>query len=218
MIEKLVKSRLDTHLEKYNLINIYQSGFRKHRKTLDNIIHFTEATCRARAIKSDNKVCGVVFDIAKAFDKIWQKGLVYKLHMIKLPHKLGFWIMNFLKNRKFIVKVDTKFPDLFNIETGVAQGSILSPIVFSIYINDVIEINKVTNEKVNCLLFTDDLFAFVMDSNVRRIVILMQRYLNELEKWLNKLRLCTAGHKCSCTFYLGNVPFLNKEHLSIEWL
>lgn len=118
----------------------------------------------------------------------------------------------FSKNRKFIVKVDSKFSDPFNIETGVAQGSILSPILFSIYINDVIEINKVTNEKVNCLLFADDLFAFVIDSNVRRIVILMQRYLNELEKWLNKWRLCTAGHKCACTFYLGNVPVLIRNN------
>jgi len=50
-------------------------------------------------------MCGVVFDIAKAFDKVWHNGLIYKLHKIKIPKKMGQWIMNFLQDRKFRVKV-----------------------------------------------------------------------------------------------------------------
>ena len=109
-----------------------------------------------------------MFDIAKAFDKVWHNGLIFKLHKIGLPRKMGQWIMHFLQHRKFRVKVEDEVSELFSIETSVMQGSILSPTLFSIYINDIVEINEYQNQEINSLLFADDLFAFNYDINTNR--------------------------------------------------
>jgi len=79
------------------------------------------------------------------------------------------------------VKVEDEVSELFSIETSVMQGSILSPTLFSIYINDIVEINEYQNQEINSLLFADDLFAFNCDINTNRIFLQMQRYLKRLE-------------------------------------
>jgi len=155
-----------------------------------------------------------VFDIAKAFDKVSHNGLIYKLHKINIPRKLGQWIMDFLQDRKFRVKVGDAVSDLFSIETSVMQGAIISPILFSIYINDILVINEYLNQEITSLLFADDLFAFNSDFNNSRLFLQMQKYLKGLETWLNKWRLMIALHKCSYNIYRGNVPNLNELSLA----
>jgi len=171
LIEKLIKVRLSNFLEKNCILTKYQSGFREKRQTTDNMIYFTEKVKEMKLADKRNKTCGVVFDIAKAFDKVWHNGLIYKLHKINIPRKLGQWIMDFLQDRKFRVKVDDAVSDLFSIETSVMQGAILSPILFSIYINDILEINEYPNQEITSLLFADDLFAFNSDFNNNRLFL-----------------------------------------------
>jgi hypothetical protein len=59
-----------------------------------------------KAIDGQKKVFGVLVDIRKAFDKVWHSKLLYTLHILKIPARIGFWIMSFLDNRQFRVKVD----------------------------------------------------------------------------------------------------------------
>ena len=87
--------------------------------------------------------------------------------------------------RTFRVKVEEARSDLFQID----QGTVLSPILFSIYINDITEIIENSTNKISNLLFADDLFSAVADKNIRRLFILMQAYLNRLELWFNQWRL-----------------------------
>ena len=87
-------------------------------------------------IKSQ-KACVILFDIQAAFDKVWHNGLIYKLWKLKIPIYLLQWIINFLENRQFRVVVDGSFSESYKISCGVLQGAVLSPILFSIYINDI---------------------------------------------------------------------------------
>lgn len=209
LIEKLIKVRLSNFLDNNNILSKFQSGFRAKRQTTDNMVYFIQKVKEAKLVNKRNKACGVVFDIAKAFDKVWHNGLIFKLHEYKLPWKLGQWITNFLENRKFKVKVESEESGLFNIETSVMQGSILSPILFSLYINDILELKEFPNHNIQSLLFADDLFSFNIDFNDNRIFLQMQRYLKSLEVWLNKWRMKIAPNKCSFNIYCGNVPNLN---------
>ena len=199
LTEKLIKNRLVSFLDKYNILNDRQSGFRAKRQTLDNLFYFSQKTFEA--MDDNQKVCGVVFDIKKAFDKIWLKGLIFKLSKLNLPKFMGRWIENFINNRKFLVKVGDSRSNLFNIETGLAQGSALSSILFIIYINDMLDLNKYPNDKIYGQLFAVDLSTFNIDKNLKRLQIQMNRYLKHLEAWLNKWRLSMAPHKCSFTIY-----------------
>ncbi len=76
--------------------------------------------------------------------------------------------------------MNTNVSDFSNIQTGVDQGSILSPTLFSIYINDIAKLNAFPNDKITSPLFADDLLSFNIDHNIRRLIIQMQRYINAL--------------------------------------
>ena len=109
------------------------------------------------------EVRGVFLDISKAFDKVWHKGLIYKLKQIGVAGNLLNTLANFLKYRKQRVVLNGQNSTWVNAEAGVPQGSILGQLLFLIYINDLSE-NLVTNPK----LFTDDmsLFSVIFDQDL----------------------------------------------------
>ena len=106
---------------------------------------------------------GVFLDISKEFGKVWHKGLLYKLKQNRVSGKLLSIIADFLSNRKQRVVLNGKSSLWTNVEAGVPQGSILGPLFFLIYINDLSD-----NLKTNPKLFADDtsLFSIVHDLNV----------------------------------------------------
>ena len=218
VIEKLIKNRLVFYLESNNLIIENQSGFRSNKRTIDNLFYFKQKCLEAFSLKRKrnvNKVVGIVFDIEKAFDKVWHDGLLYKMHQIRIPKKIAMWIKNFLKNRTFYVNVNGKDSKYYSLFTSVPQGSILSAILFLIFINDV-PTTVFNNEHISrALLFADDLFKFAYDHNFKRLQIILQRYLDELEIWLSKWRLKTAAKKCSYNIYTENGQCNEEIHLEI---
>ena len=92
------------------------------------------------------------------------------------------------------------------METSVPQGSCLSSDLFDIYINDLLDLNVYPNEKITSLLFADDLFSFNIDKLTKRLMIQMNRYLKQLEIWLNTWRATMATNKCSVTIYSKQIP------------
>ena len=198
ILERLIKARLVDFLESNNLLSKYQSGFRSNRRVIDNIFFFKQKCLEA--FFENKKVASIFFDIEKAFDKTWIEGLLLKMHHLKIPTTMAKWIKNFLTDRKFYVSVENEKSKEYPILTLVPQGSILSPILFLIFINDVpLSVENYPNSKG--LLFADDLKSFYADKNLNRINIVLQKYLNKLEQWLKKWRLKVAPSKCSYNIY-----------------
>ncbi len=131
---------------------------------------------------------------------------MHKMNKMKIPKKIGLWIKNFLSNRKFRIKVGDMLSELFDILCSVPQGSILSPNLFKIYINDIFDLSKFPNDKILNLLFADDKFSFNIDINLKRLLHQMNRYLKFLEVWLNEWRMSIAANKCSFTIYSKITP------------
>ena len=119
-------NRLYKFLEEHKFLIDEQSGFRRNRRTADNLYFLTQKT--AESFNRNNKhVLAIFFDICKAFYKVWHAGLIYKLNEeAKAPSYLVDWIENFLSNRKFSVNVNGQSSELKDIEAGVPQGSVLS--------------------------------------------------------------------------------------------
>ena len=111
----------------------------------------------------------------------------------------------------FKVKFNSTFSNLFQIQTGLPQGSVLSPILFSIYINSIFDLND-PNQNIISQLFADDLFAFNIDKNIRRLQVQMNRYLKSLEIYCNKWRFTIASDKCSFNVYAPKLPKEVKNH------
>ena len=97
------------------------------------------------------KTTSVFFDIAGAFDKVWHDGLIYKLNFMRVPYYLIKVIADFISNRTFKVKIENVFSDekRINGSREFPQGEVLSPTMFSCYINDVPMANE-THEKHYC--------------------------------------------------------------------
>ena len=153
LFEKLILKRLSTHLQENNIILDQQSGFRSNRQTKDNLAFIVQKGLEAK--NRGWKMINVYFDFQAAFDKIWHEGLLYKLVQINTPYYLIKAIQIFLANRSFKVKVGAELSSQRKIEVGVPQGGVLSPTLFSIFINDIP--TRMNKNKEYTLLFADDL-------------------------------------------------------------
>ena len=130
-------------------------------------------------------VRGVFLDIPKAFDKVWHDGLIYKLKQNGVAGDLLDTLTNFLKERKQRVVLNGQYSTWTNVEAGVPQGSILGPLLFLVYINDLPE-NLVSNPK----LFADDASLFSVIRN-------KQLSAQNLNEDLNKINHCAFQWKMS---------------------
>ena len=91
------------------------------------------------------------FDMSKAFDKVWHNGLLFKLYHAWVQGRLLEWFTDYLSNRYQRVVLNGSYSDLSILKAGVPQGSIFGPLVFLVYINDIVD-----NLESNINLFADD--------------------------------------------------------------
>lgn len=134
IFEKCIHSRLNEHVTSNNLLAIEQFGFKKEHSTVHQIKRIQN---KITINKRNRKSTGVILlDIEKAFDTVWHNGLVFKLLSMNLPQYLCKIVADFLHNRTFSVSVNCHTSSIKNIPAGLPQGSILSPILYNLYISD----------------------------------------------------------------------------------
>ena len=123
------------YLREHNIISIHQSGFTPGDSTVNQLVSIHHDICMALENRSDVQL--IFFDISKAFDKVWHKGLLHKIKGIGIKESLYRWLEDYLTNRKQRVVLNGKHSSWQVIKAGVPQGSVLGPILFLIYINDI---------------------------------------------------------------------------------
>ena len=199
LAERIIKNRLYRYIELNNLLVYSQSGFRNFRGTGDNLLYMTQKI--EEALNRKKKVLGINFDISKAFDKVWHSGLIYKLIYLGIPMYIIRFIKSFLTDRDFKVKINETYSESHPVTCSVPQGSVLGPLLFLIYINDI-PLSYKLNVSYSAL-FADDLssiFIFKKDGHMRRLI---KAYLESLVDWLFKWRLKMNAKKCCYTIYSG---------------
>lgn len=197
LFERVVRERIVGFLESRGLLQVNQSGFRPGRRTSDNLFFLTQKVRESFA--RGKRVCGLLFDIRKAFDRVWHDGLIHKLMRMGVPEYLTLWIRSFLDDRRFLVSVGKVLSDEGRVETGVPQGAVLSPVLFLVFINDVPSRNVMNT--AYSMLFADDLCLFYVFRRPGHVRVQVQKYLDELEKWLFKWRLKVAVEKSSYSVF-----------------
>ena len=130
IMERMINHRLTWFLQDNKIITKYQCGFQKGKSTTDHLVRL-ETYIRQGFVKNQHTV-GVFFDLEKAYDTTWKGGIMKDLHEMGLKGRLPLFIDNFLKGRKFKVRLDNTHSSLNPQEEGVPQGSILSPTLFTV--------------------------------------------------------------------------------------
>jgi hypothetical protein len=195
ILERVVKQRIEDWLLKNKILSKLQCGFRRFCQTRDQILRLLQ---EGLAAFNRNQKLGAVFvDIEKAFDKVWHNGLLYKLNKLSIPNVLGKWLKNYLFNRRFLVKVGALFSQEELILNGVPQGSVLGPILFNIFFNDITE----TGTPIELALFADDIAAWTTSNLTSFITLRLQKFLDSLHNWMFKWRLKISTNKTvNCVF------------------
>ena len=161
IFEKLIFNSLYTYLTNHKLITKNQSGFRSGDSTTNQLLFLVNEIHEAFENPKFLEVRAVFLDISKAFDKVWHDGLIYKLEQNGVSGNLLKLTRSYLHNRKQRVVINGSCSDYFSIESGVPQDSVLGPLLFLLYINDLEH-----DIKSRIKFFADDtmLFSIVHDS------------------------------------------------------
>ncbi|XP_055944481.1 uncharacterized protein LOC129975443 [Argiope bruennichi] len=212
LLEKMINRRLVYHLETNHFLHPHQSGFRKSRCTLDNLLAL-ETDIRLAFLQGKHLVA-IFFDIEKAYDRTWRFGILKDLHDHGLRGNLPIFIQNFLKLRKFRVKVESEYSDYFIQEEGVPQGSILSVTLFILKINNIL---KQLPPSVKGYLYVDDLYISCTGMHMNFIERQLQTAVNNITQWCNaNIFTISASKTTGITFdkkltFLPHVKILRKK-------
>ena len=149
VLESLVRDRLVAHLTDSHLLSVTQHGFRPKRSCNTQLIEVLEDW--SAAIESHSPVDVVYLDFQKAFDSVPHQQQLHKLQCYEVTGKLLEWIKSFLSGRRQQVVLRGCASDWTDVESGVPQGSVLGPLLFLVYINDLPE-----TVQGNIKMFADD--------------------------------------------------------------
>ena len=184
ILEKLIFDSLYQHLNMNSLLNPNQSGFRPGDSTVNQLLSIVHSIYTAFNCNPTLDVRSVYLDISKAFDRVWHQGLIYKLRRCGVSGKLLTLMQSFLENRKQRTVLNGKTSTWSTISAGVPQGSILGPLFFLIYINDLTD-----GLKCNVKLFADDTSIFTVVHDPHTAALDMNHDLNLIKLWAHSWRM-----------------------------
>ena len=135
LMERIIKNRIEFHLETNKLLSNTQFGFRPNKGTDDVLVAVTE---EIKFALSSSQYCAVLyFDIEGAFDAVWRNGLLFKASQLGIKGNILKWLRSYLAERSNVVAVQGHESTEFISRSGVPQGGVLSPIIFNIMMYDL---------------------------------------------------------------------------------
>ena len=215
IFEKIMYNHLINFINKQDILYKYQFGFRKQHSTNHAIITLVDKI--STALDRGNVVIGCFLDLKKTFDTVNHTILISKLYKYGTRGNLLQWFKSYLENRKQFVQIHTSKSNTETVTCGVPQGSILGPLLFILYINDL---SNVT-DALFPILFADDTSVYIEAENESMVISILNEELNKINIWLkaNKLTL-NLDKSHYMVFYRGkrkidlDSPSLN--HISLK--
>ena len=210
IFEKIMFTRVQVFLNELQILYKYQFGFRKGHSTymahivlMDKLIH---------AMENGEYVIGIYLDFSKAFDTVNHAILLDKLHHYGIRGVAHSWFKNYLTNRHQFVTYNGAKSKLKVINCGVPQGSILGPLLFLIYINDLVSVCKSTMP----IMFADDTSLFASGTDIHVIEDTINKELSNISTWLKVNRLSLNVKKTHFMMFTNKRYSIAKIEIKID--
>ena len=176
ILERLMFKHLYNYLLDIKFITPFQSGFIPGDCTVNQLTFLYNSFCKA--LDDGKEIRIVFFDISKAFDRVWHRGLLAKLNSIGLSKNLLNWFENYLRDRRQRVVIPGAKSDWASIYAGVPQGSILGPLLFLIFINDIVR-----DIHSNIRLFADDTSLYLVVDHANHAADCLNSDISKITEW-----------------------------------
>ena len=177
--ERAVFKHFYNHLHNNNILTSLHSGFIPGDSTVNQLTYLYNTFCQA--LDSGKEVRVVFCDVSKAFDRVWHEGLLLKLEAAGITGNLLTWFRSYLTDRRQRVVLPGVQSNWNNIRAGVPQGSILGPLLFLLFINDI-----VVDIGSNIRLFADDTSLYMAVDNPDTAAELLNLDINKIMTWAKK--------------------------------
>jgi hypothetical protein len=194
ILEKLIKNRLNMHVESKNIIPDIQFGFRAKHSTSHQIFRLIKYIKNKFKLKKSTGM--MLFDIEKAFDSVWHDGLFHKLLLFDFPPYLIKIVKSFLENRSFQVSIKNCLSKKFNILRGLPQGSAISPILYNIFVADIPIL-----QYCDIAGYADDTCIFTSGIDPTDIINKLENAASILIEYFNNWKIKINKHKTQCIFF-----------------
>ena len=190
LLEHIIHSNVMDHLDKHSFLNKYQHGFRQRRSCETQLISTLQDF--SNCLNQKGQIDAILLDFSKAFDKVDHEGLLSKLDEVGISGSLHQWCRSFLLGRTQKVIVDGTSSSTCPVQSGVPQGTVLGPLFFLIYINDITEH---LSPGTMIRLFADDSLLYRTINSLEDVAIL-QRDLDLLQSWEFTWKMEFHPQKC----------------------
>ena len=217
ILEKLILHRLIAHLDQNNIIHKNQFGFQKNKATYMPILLFQDII--SKVFEEGEFALGLFLDLQKAFDTVNIDLLLHKLSKYGVRHTSHKMLSSYLTGRTQCVKVRDKCSNYRNVTMGVPQGSILGPILFIVYINDLPNLSS----DMTCLSYADDTAIIFKNKSSTQLQLTVNEHLSCISDWfranflsLNVMKTCTQHYTTRSSEFKLDVVIDNMPVREIE--
>lgn len=187
-LEKIICKRITSFCDKHKLLSPQQFGFRRGMST--ELALLTQKELILRGFENNKMTLGILIDFSKAFDRIDHKILSTKLEHYGFRGVSGNLLKSYLNHRKQCVVINKAHSSLLNVTSGVPQGSILGPVLFNIYINDIVN----TSTLASYIIYADDTSIFFQSASIEELTDFANVTLEKFSQWtqINSLQINVA--------------------------